>query len=221
MYAKQGRSAKFSNKKERDNWLKKEVEEVDTALAQRKSVMTDTDNEIAELQNGISKGETEVEKIRKALNSREDTEKVIDGQIREAKDAREKLQDQRKELWREQAKLDTVTRNAKDQMQRAEDGLSRLMDRDTARGIEAVRNIKNQRKLTGVYGTLAELFQVGDGLKTAVEATAGNSLFHYVVDTDETASQLLEIPAKRTSWSGHLHAVEPVEIKSGKHSKIK
>jgi structural maintenance of chromosome 3 (chondroitin sulfate proteoglycan 6) len=68
-----------------------------------------------------------------------------------------------------------------------------MMDHNTSRGIAAVRRIKRQHNLEGVYGTLAELFEVNDRYRTAVEVTAGQSLFHYVVDTDETATKVLEI----------------------------
>lgn len=67
------------------------------------------------------------------------------------------------------------------------------MDHNTSRGIAAVRRIKRQHNLEGVHGTLAELFEVNDRYRTAVEVTAGQSLFHYVVDTDETATKVLEI----------------------------
>lgn len=70
------------------------------------------------------------------------------------------------------------------------------MDHNTSRGIAAVRRIKRQHNLEGVYGTLAELFEVNDRYRTAVEVTAGQSLFHYVVDTDETATKVLEILQK-------------------------
>lgn len=68
-----------------------------------------------------------------------------------------------------------------------------MMDHNTSRGIAAVRRIKRQHDLDGVYGTLAELFEVNDRYRTAVEVTAGQSLFHCVVDTDETATKVLEI----------------------------
>lgn len=81
-------------------------------------------------------------------------------------------------------------------MDRAERSLSQMMDHNTSRGIAAVRRIKRQHNLEGVYGTLAELFDVSDRYRTAVEVTAGQSLFHYVVDTDETATTVLEILQK-------------------------
>ena len=70
------------------------------------------------------------------------------------------------------------------------------MDQNTSRGLAAVRRIKRQHNLEGVYGTLAELLEVGERYRRAVEVTAGNSLFHYVVDNDETATKVIEILQK-------------------------
>ena len=98
-----------------------------------------------------------------------------------------------RELWREDAKLDSVLANASRELSHAEQALSHRMDQNTSRGLAAVRRIKQQHNLDGVYGTLAELLEVNERFRTAVEVTAGNSLFHYVVDNDETASKVLEI----------------------------
>jgi structural maintenance of chromosome 3 (chondroitin sulfate proteoglycan 6) len=67
------------------------------------------------------------------------------------------------------------------------------MDQNTSRGLSAVRDIKRQYNLDGVFGTLAELMEVNERYRKAVEITAGNSLFHYVVDNDNTASKVIEI----------------------------
>ena len=82
--------------------------------------------------------------------------------------------------------------NAYRELSNAEQKLSHRMDRDTSRGLAAVRRLKHELKLDGVYGTLAELLTVNERYSTAVEVTAGNSLFHYVVDNDETATRILE-----------------------------
>ncbi len=67
------------------------------------------------------------------------------------------------------------------------------MDKATADGIAAVDRIAAELNLAGVYGPLFSLFTVDDKYKAAVEATAGSSLFHVVVDTDETAAKVVEI----------------------------
>lgn len=50
--------------------------------------------------------------------------------------------------------------------------------------------------MEGYYGPLCELFTVEDRYKTAVEVTAGTSLFQIVVDNDDTATKILDIMIK-------------------------
>lgn len=97
--------------------------------------------------------------------------------------------------------------------------VSTTMDRDTANGLCAAREIAEALALDGYFGPLYELFEVDDRYKTAVEVTAGtrsvlfevlianlvllvltfcspaareNSLFQIVVDTDDTATKILD-----------------------------
>ncbi|RLM01896.1 hypothetical protein CFD26_106501 [Aspergillus turcosus] len=158
--------------------------------------MAQTQEDIKELENDIALLEPETERLRQQIDGRGDTVHSVEQQVQAAKDERDRLMDQRKELWREEAKLDSILANASNEVDRAERTLSQMMDHNTSRGIAAVRRIKRQHNLEGVYGTLAELFEVNDRYRTAVEVTAGQSLFHYVVDTDETATKVLEILQK-------------------------
>ena len=81
----------------------------------------------------------------------------------------------------------------------------------------------------GVVGPLVDLFDCSDALYSAVEVTAGGSLFHVVVDTDVTASQIMRhltanrvgritclplnklnvhnppLPTTTRSWGAHSH----------------
>jgi len=196
LYAKQGRSAKFKNKKERDAWLREEIEEGNVALATRKAVTMETTEEIGKLESDIQRIEKTIADIRKRLDSRGDHMQALSLEVQKAKEGRDLVQDQRKELWREEARLDSILRNTRQELDRAERLLSHTMDQNTSRGLSAVRRIKQQQGLDGLYGlygTLGELFEVPDRYKTAAEVTAGNSLFHYVVDNDETATKVMEV----------------------------
>lgn len=193
LYDKQGRTAHFKSKRERDDWLRKEIDAVNMTLATRKAIAMDTNEEIAELQSEIKRLESEVAELRSNIDNQGENSMNIATEIQKARDVRDQLSDQRKELWREEAKLDSVIMNAQQELDKAERFLSHMMDQNTSRGLAAVRRIKRQHDLDGVYGTLAELFEVPDRYKTAVEVTAGNSLFHYVVDNEETATRVLNI----------------------------
>ncbi|KAJ5835418.1 RecF/RecN/SMC [Penicillium robsamsonii] len=196
LYAKQGRNSRFKNKSERDKWLNMEVRESHSSINTVQGVISQTQEDIQELEAEIAALEPETERLRQQIDGRGDTMHSVDQQVQDAKDERDRLMDQRKELWREEAKLDSVLSNASQEVDRAERNLSQMMDNNTSRGTAAVRRIKRQHNLEGVYGTLAELFDVSDRYRTAVEVTAGQSLFHYVVDTDETATTVLEILQK-------------------------
>ncbi|KAJ5123720.1 structural maintenance of chromosomes protein 3 [Penicillium atrosanguineum] len=196
LYAKQGRNSRFKNKSERDKWLQMEIRESNRSIGNVQNVVTQTQEDIKDLETEIGQLEPETVRLRQQIDGRGDNMQDMDQQVQSAKDERDRLMDQRKELWREEAKLDSVLNSASSEMERAERSLSHMMDHNTSRGIAAVRRIKRQHNLDGVYGTLAELFDVNDRYRTAVEVTAGQSLFHYVVDTDETATTVLEILQK-------------------------
>ncbi|KAJ5826391.1 Chromosome segregation protein SudA [Penicillium riverlandense] len=196
LYAKQGRNSRFKNKSERDKWLQMEIRESHTSIKSVQGVVTQTQEDIKELESEIASLEPETERLRKQIDGRGDSMHSVDQQVQSAKEERDRLMDQRKELWREEAKLDSVLSNASQEVDRAERNLSQMMDHTTSRGIAAVRRITRQHNLEGVYGTLAELFDVNERYRTAVEVTAGQSLFHYVVDTDETATKVLEVLQK-------------------------
>ena len=104
-----------------------------------------------------------------------------------------------RELWREDARLDSILSSTEKDLRQAERDLSHRMDANTSRGLAAVRRIKDQLKLDGVYGTLAELMEASERFNTAVETTAGNSLFHYVVDDEKTATKVLDVLQRERS----------------------
>ncbi|KAI9792162.1 MAG: Structural maintenance of chromosomes protein 3 [Peltula sp. TS41687] len=199
LYAKQGRNAHFRSKRERDDWLRKEIEEANVTLATRKAILMQTTEDVAEQEETIERITAEVQELRLRFESRGDNMQSMAEQVEMAKEERDRLMDRRKELWREEAKLITILDSAQQELDRAEQVLSHMMDRNTSRGLSAVRRIKRQQNLDGVYGTLAELLEVNERYRTAVEVTAGNSLFHYVVDNDETATRVLEVLQRERS----------------------
>ncbi len=89
--------------------------------------------------------------------------------------------------------MNSQLRHAQDQLKECERRMYQTMDRDTAAGLRSCKAIADRLGLDGYYGPLYELFRVEDRYKTAVEVTAGNSLFQVVVDTDETATKILDV----------------------------
>lgn len=96
LYAKQGRNARFRNKKERDNWLREEINNSYPQLAKIKAVRMQTTEDIAELENDIATTESEIKELRKQLDTRGDSNDAMQKEVQDAKAERDKLMDERK-----------------------------------------------------------------------------------------------------------------------------
>ncbi|KAH8591818.1 hypothetical protein B0O99DRAFT_266349 [Bisporella sp. PMI_857] len=192
LYEKQGRSAQFKSKPERDKWLRNEIEELNTTLGEQKANRINADEEVKATQSEIKNLENEISNLQQRLQGWGGSRQALSEQVSTAKDALEKLQDERKILRREDDKLESVIDHARQERERAEKELSYTMDGATSRGLATVRRLKREHNITGAFGTLAELLDVHENYRMAVEQTAGNSLFHYLVDNAETATQLAD-----------------------------
>lgn len=197
LYNKQGRSSQFKSKAERDKWLRGEIEELQTVMGVQKANRLNADEEVKAVQSEIKNLEGEIAGLRERLEGWGGSRQALSEQVTTAKDALEKLSDERKLLRREDDKLNSVITDARQEKERAERELSNTMDGATSRGLATVRRLKQENNITGAYGTLAELLDVPETYRTAAEQTAGNSLFHYVVDNEETATMLMDALQKQ------------------------
>lgn len=192
LYAKQGRSAEFASQAERDAALTAELEGLhraaEAAEAQAAETATARESEDAQIASLAAQRAS----LEEALASRGDTLATLTAEWHARKSERDALLEEKKELWKNETKLTATLAHAHDQYSAAQRGLAATVDRATAAGIQSVEAIAEREELTGVYGPLYQLFSVDDRYKAAVEATAGAALFHVVVDTDATASRLLD-----------------------------
>ena len=96
LYAKQGRNARFRNKKERDDFLRDSINSSYSDLAKVKAVRVQTTEDIAELESDITSTEAEITELQEQLDSRGDSNEAMQNQVQQAKAHRDKLMDERK-----------------------------------------------------------------------------------------------------------------------------
>lgn len=188
---KQGRGSAFKNKKEYEAWINNEIKSLKTTLKGRDEVIASTEGELADVEQQKANMESEISQLREKSSNARQNYRELRQKHTEAKDKVAELQDQRRSLWRDESRKEIQLNNAKDMVKKFERQLYQTMDRATSTGLENVKRIVEAQKIEGVYGTLAELISFDDKYKLAMEVTAGASLFHIVVDTDETASKIL------------------------------
>lgn len=190
LYAKQSRFLKFTTKKQRDTWLKDEIMSIERDLQSRRQQLETVISLKHRYQEELLECQSRLDDLREFLDGKSGQLKLqkYESEIELAKRKFTSLSDERKSLWREEIRYRSLYDSLELELSNANHKVAQTMDRALAKGLQAVKEIAERLNLQdSVHGPLAELFTVSDKYKTAIEVVAGNSLFHVVVDTDETA----------------------------------
>ncbi|KXX83277.1 Chromosome segregation protein sudA [Madurella mycetomatis] len=191
LLTKQTRSTQFKTKAERDSFLKQEIDDATTSLAVQKANAMDATEQVKSVEASIAQLEKSIHDIRQQIEGYGGNRATLAEKLTKAQEAREQLHEERKRLRREEDKLNSLLANTRAERDHAESILAQSMDSATAKGLASIRRLKREKDIPGAYGTLAELMRVPiEAYKLPVEQVAGNSLFHYVVDNDKTATML-------------------------------
>ncbi|WVR06340.1 hypothetical protein IAU60_003371 [Kwoniella sp. DSM 27419] len=199
LFAKQGRAQQFPNQAARDRYLNGEIKSLKNFEKDQQKRVNALETDAESAKNQLNEVLSKSAEQAREEDARRANLKRMSEEVTSLKANLDGMQEQRKELWREDGKLGQTVSNAKGEMDNAERSLLGMMDKDTSNGLRAVRQIAKRLNLDGVYGPLYELFEVSDKYKTAVEVTAGTSLFHIVVDNDDTVTKLLEVMNREKS----------------------
>mmetsp|Transcript_7907 Transcript_7907/g.33278 ORF Transcript_7907/g.33278 Transcript_7907/m.33278 type:complete len:1220 (+) Transcript_7907:138-3797(+) len=193
LYAKVGRSAQFSTRAERDKALKADVKELQTAIKKKAAQVKESEAAVVEATAAIERESTVAEELEKSLESRAAGMEELTQKCAALRQKRDSLADTRKECWRKDEEVQAAIRAAQESLNSNDRILHSTLDKATSDGLNAVMRVAAERNIPGVYGPLVSLIKCDDQFMTAVEVTAGKSLFHVVVDTDDTASRVIEV----------------------------
>ncbi|CAI9105898.1 OLC1v1004922C1 [Oldenlandia corymbosa var. corymbosa] len=192
LYQKQGRATQFANKAARDKWLQKEIEEYDRVLASNLTQERKLRDEIDQLKKDL---EMQDSYLSGRKNEATALKTLMDGYgdvVREFRKKRDTLHSERKSLWEKEAELSSEIERLQSEVVKAEKSLDHATPGDIRRGLNSVKGIIKQHRISGVLGPIFELLECDEKFFTAVEVTAGNSLFHVVVENDEISTQIIK-----------------------------
>ncbi|KAF1915857.1 RecF/RecN/SMC [Ampelomyces quisqualis] len=196
---KQGRTAFYNNKRERDDALRTEIEETNANLSRKKAVLMSTNEEIEALQIDIKRLENEISGLRSSIESEGDAGVDLAAKVQQAKDAHKALDDENKNLAREMNKINTQLRTAEDELRKVDQNCSRLLDRGHYEGLRSLRHYQKEGSLSGVHGTIADLLDIPEQYRTVVENAAENAMFSVVVEDDSISSKIIDRLQKEKS----------------------
>ncbi|OAE21948.1 hypothetical protein AXG93_242s1310 [Marchantia polymorpha subsp. ruderalis] len=104
---------------------------------------------------------------------------------------RDDLQEMRKSLWKQENDLMSEVEKLKMDLGKAEKSLDHAAPGDIRRGLNSIKRICKDHDIRGVHGPICELLDCDEKFYTAVEVTAGTSLFHVVVDHDDISTRII------------------------------
>jgi structural maintenance of chromosome 3 (chondroitin sulfate proteoglycan 6) len=191
LFAKQGRVNRFRTKAERDAYLKQEIASMEAYQRTRTAALESTRKDVAQAKQNVAEAERRVENIQGSLEDGRMRVKDIAEQLAALKEQHTEFTERRKDLWREDTKLDGLLAHAGEELRAAERNLAGMMDKvsvrclnisdlhsllqDTGSGLRAIDRIAERHNLEGVYGPLYRLFEIPDStFSTPIELTAGN-----------------------------------------------
>lgn len=201
LYAKQGRGSQFSSREERDKWIQNELKSLNRQIKDKighQSKLTDDLKKDAqkqkELEKKIEDHAVEIEQLRIQIDEH-------NKQYYEHKKKKDQLQTQRNELWREETKKTQELSSQKDELIKADQALRSMAGKPILNGRDSVRKVLESFQDRGgqhadiakaYYGPVIENFNCDKTIYTAVEVTAGNRLFHHIVESDFVGTQILK-----------------------------
>ncbi|ORX64475.1 RecF/RecN/SMC protein [Anaeromyces robustus] len=200
LYSKQSRSYQFRTKKERDQFLKNEIKSISNTINIHTKQSEDLKNDITTSENKKISLENEINEIRAKTENQKETLSMFEIKLQDVNRQREKLIEERKQLWRKETKSTALVENYREEINVNKNNLYSILDRNQSNGIQNIQNIVEKHNIDGVYGPLYSLFKIiHDRYNVPVEVVAGNSLFHIVVDNDDTATRILEYMTDKNS----------------------
>ncbi|XP_020593015.1 structural maintenance of chromosomes protein 3 [Phalaenopsis equestris] len=191
LYQKQGRATQFASKAARDKWLQREIDDLQRPLSSHLGQEKKLQEEIQQLKDEESKMDSYIEEQRAESKKLEFAISKIQEEFNRLRIQRDRLQDKRKLLWKTEGELSAEIDKLKSDLVKAKKSLDHATPGDTRRGLNSVDRYVNDHNIEGVFGSLLELIECDEKFFTAVEVTAGNSLFHVVVATDEISSRII------------------------------
>ncbi|OBA24313.1 RecF/RecN/SMC protein [Metschnikowia bicuspidata var. bicuspidata NRRL YB-4993] len=195
IFSKQSRFLEFASKSQRDAWLQTEIGTLEEDLSTREQRLESVKQDLKSNEEQHLECVTRLEDLRSTLDDVQNEQSIMVAEegVHAAKLRVLTLLEEKKQLLREEIKLISLRDSAEHEYANASHKVAQTMDRSQAKALEAVNAITERLNLQdSVFGPLVELFTTSDKYKTAIEVVAGNSLFHIVVDNDETALILMK-----------------------------
>jgi len=200
LYSKQAKLGHYKSKTERNNALKQNVKEHKKEMVEQEKLLkniNDSNKKIDAKLNGFSVKLKELERLQSSADSTLSNNEKLS---KEYKKQRNALQNERKLVWKEESEIVDKLDDLKLLQEKNEKDFRFTMNFSMFSSYRNLKRIENdlsdkyKKVRDKMHGFVLDNFcVVNSKYNVAVEAAASNKLFYYLVETDETASELIKI----------------------------
>ncbi|KAL0121068.1 hypothetical protein PUN28_008650 [Cardiocondyla obscurior] len=200
LYAKQGRGSQFTTKDERDKWIQNELKQLTKQIKDKEEhqkkisedLKRDAEKQVA-LERKIGDHTREMERQRTSIDDH-------NKQYYELTKSKDQCQATRKEQYRQESVMQLNLSGLKEDLAKADQSLRSMAGKPILNGRDSVRKVLDTfrgrkdmaNEVSSYYGPVIENFNCDKSVYTAVEVTAGNRLFHHIVETDKFGTKILK-----------------------------
>ncbi|VVC99705.1 unnamed protein product [Leptidea sinapis] len=170
LYAKQGRGTQFTSKQDRDKWIEKELKSLNKQIKDKKDHETKLRDDLRRDATKLTELEKRIEELTKEMERQRVAIDEHNKQYYECKKRKDQEQ---------------CTRNC-GPILNGRDSVRKVLETFQERGGEWAK-IADQ-----YFGPVIENFTCDKTIYTAVEVTAGNRLFHHIVESDTVGTKILK-----------------------------
>lgn len=192
--SKKSEKSKYSSKEERNKQLKKEIDILNEGKVKKEKSLFALNEELKT--SRVTLDALLLAKRKIDDDDALDTEITnLTNQISDLKSEARNLVDERSLLWRKESKINSIIISKEEDLANIEQSLRSGIDHMALNTLDTVKTIAKRlgpNIENGVFGYLGELIDVSEKYKTAVDVIGGSSLFHIVVNNDQTATILIE-----------------------------
>ncbi len=129
LYAKRGRLDKFRTKAERDRYLRAEIASMEQFRKAQAISLSGVKQELARAQQSLKEVEENMDDTQRRAEDARNQVRALSEEIAQLKDEQAEKTERRKELWREDSKLESLVTHAADELRSAERMLASMMDK--------------------------------------------------------------------------------------------
>jgi structural maintenance of chromosome 3 (chondroitin sulfate proteoglycan 6) len=129
LFAKQGRVNRFRTKAERDTFLRHEIASIETFQETQSSALRTSQSELEASRRTLLEVEEKITSVQDKIEDGRMRVREMTEQTSKLKDEQGEFSEKKKDLWREDTKLESLVKHAKDELHNAERNLASMMDK--------------------------------------------------------------------------------------------